>query len=173
MDDTVSEVKRVAKKVQKNPVVRNLEKRAVKKGADFLRGALPRVPERVGMRMKPRLWWLCAVCAAAAGGEESKSVVSAACPQTFVVTLKLMADCAATSHTFRLPALFSAGAESPSAPCTIKRLRAALAEEQPFGAGTGEGKRFYTDLGFLGGTNCPVGQVFFLFPRAVFVLHSM
>ena len=67
MDDTVSEVKRVAKKVQKNPVVRNLEKRAVKKGADFLRGALPRVPERVGMRMK-RLWWLWAVCAAAAGG---------------------------------------------------------------------------------------------------------
>lgn len=38
-DDTVSEVKKVAKRAQKNPVVRNLEKRAVKKGADVLRGA--------------------------------------------------------------------------------------------------------------------------------------
>ena len=37
--DAVDTVKTVAKKVQKNPVVRNLEKRAVKAGSDVLRGA--------------------------------------------------------------------------------------------------------------------------------------
>ena len=38
-DDAVDTVKTVAKKVQKNPVVRNLEKRAIKAGSDVLRGA--------------------------------------------------------------------------------------------------------------------------------------
>ena len=37
--DAVDTVKTVAKKVQKNPVVRGLEKRAVKAGSDVLRGA--------------------------------------------------------------------------------------------------------------------------------------
>ena len=38
-DDAVKETKRVAKKVQSSSVVRGLEKRAVKAGADVLRGA--------------------------------------------------------------------------------------------------------------------------------------
>jgi hypothetical protein len=38
-DDAVSEVKKVGKKIQKSSTVRNLEKRAVKAGADVLRGA--------------------------------------------------------------------------------------------------------------------------------------
>ena len=38
-DDAVSEAKRVGKKIQKSKVVRGLEKRAVKAGADVLRGA--------------------------------------------------------------------------------------------------------------------------------------
>ena len=38
-DDAVKETKRVAKKVQKSSAVRGLEKRAVKAGADVLRGA--------------------------------------------------------------------------------------------------------------------------------------
>ena len=38
-DDAVKETKRVAKRVQKSKVVRGLEKRAVRAGADVLRGA--------------------------------------------------------------------------------------------------------------------------------------
>eukprot|EP01046_Picozoa_sp_COSAG06_P036229 COSAG06_NODE_3973_length_4700_cov_9.575527_3_plen_130_part_00 len=38
-DDAVKETKRVAKRVQKSKTVRNLEKRAVRAGADVLRGA--------------------------------------------------------------------------------------------------------------------------------------
>ena len=38
-DDAVSEAKRVGKKIQRSSAVRNLEKRAVKAGADVLRGA--------------------------------------------------------------------------------------------------------------------------------------
>ena len=38
-DDAQKEVKRVAKKVQKSSAVRGVEKRAVKAGADVLRGA--------------------------------------------------------------------------------------------------------------------------------------
>ena len=38
-DDAKREVKSVAKRIQKNPVVRATEKKLVKKGADLLRGA--------------------------------------------------------------------------------------------------------------------------------------
>ena len=79
--------------------MRNLEKRAVKKGADFLRGALPRVPERVGMRMKPRLWWLWAVCAAAVGG-------------VLFTRLQLTQTARRSSHTAKKSCVFPAAAKS-------------------------------------------------------------
>ena len=54
-DHAVKETKRVAKKVQKSSVVRGLEKRAVKAGADVLRGAATAATDGLACRQRADL----------------------------------------------------------------------------------------------------------------------